>query len=355
MTAPLNEPWDDSWVEQLVKFDEALRLGHQPIADSSIAPELEEAEQFLRRLQSIWPRQPKKLGPYTLVRSLGQGTIGPTYLVEDPADQRLYVLKVLWPELGEHETLRRQLTQAAQTAPLLRRAELATIREVRQAGSLWLVVLQHCPGLSLTQWRRAHPHPLPWEAVAASIAQLAQTLDAVHRLATAHGNIKPSNLFLPHAETPPGSLAETTLRIADFGIAGAIQQARLPSRTTLAWPAPHYLAPEQLQHRSRGAEPASDLYALGVILYELLTSRSPVTGATREELLAQIRDAIPVPPRQRRTDLPEALDAVVMRCLRHDPAERPASAQQLAESLRELLPDGKKESPAWWKQWLGWM
>jgi len=355
MTAPLNEPWDDSWVEQLVQFDEALRLGHQPATDSSSARELEETEEFLRRLQSIWPRQPKKLGPYTLVRSLGQGTIGPTYLVEDPADLRPFVLKVLWPELSDHAGLRRQLMYAAQTASLLRQADVAAIREVRQAGPLWMVVLPYCPGLSLAQWRRVHPHPLPWEAVAASIAQLAQTLDTVHRLATAHGDIKPSNLFLPPAETPPSNLAEATLRLADFGIAGAIQNARLPSRATLAWPAPHYLAPEQLQHRTRGAEPASDLYALGVILYELLTSRSPVTGTTREELLALVRDTTPMTPRQRRADLPEALDAVVMSCLRHHPAERPASAQQLAESLRELLPEVKKESPAWWKQWLGWM
>lgn len=355
MTAPLNEPWDATWVEQLVKFDEALRLGHQPATDSSGAPELEETEQFLRRLQSIWPRQPKKLGPYTLVRTLGQGTIGPAYLVEDPADQQLYVLKVLWPELGEHEMLRRQLARAAQAAPLLRQTGLATIREVRQAGSLWLVVLPHCPGPSLAQWRRAHPHPLPWEAVAAAIAQLARTLDAVHRLATAHGNIKPSNLFLPHADTPSNGLGEAPLRLADFGIAGAIRQAGLPSHATLAWPAPHYLAPEQLQHRVRGGEPACDLYALGVILYELLTSRSPVAGATREELLAQVRDTAPVPARQRRADLPEALDAVVMRCLRYSPKERPASAQELADSLQALLPHVKKEPLAWWKQWLGWM
>ena len=355
MTAPLNDPRTDDGIDELVQFDEALRLGQAPAA-AAMDPELEETAQFLWRMNAIWPRQPKKIGPYTLIRGLGQGMIGPAYLVEDSARERSHVLKILWPDLSAHASLRRQLLRVGQAVQQLGHANIASIREVREAGSLCLVVLDYCPGLSLAQWRRTHPHPLPWEGATTLIAQLADTLDTAHRGGLVHGNVKPSNLFLTQEpEITPSNLAEATIRVADFGLASAIQQARLPSRAALPWPMPQYLAPERLHHGSKSAEPTDDVYALGVLLYELLTSRSPVSGSTREELLAKARDASPLPPRQRRADIPEGLDAVVMRCLRRDPADRPASAKKLAESLRALLPTAKKESPGWWKQWLGWM
>src|SRR6266540_875436 len=99
-----SDAFDDARVEQLVQFDEALRLGRDPAKDHRPAdPQLDQAQQFLRRLQSVWKRSAPKIGPYVLIRSLGQGSLGLCYLVEDPRSRQELVLKVLWPELSAHQ------------------------------------------------------------------------------------------------------------------------------------------------------------------------------------------------------------------------------------------------------------
>jgi serine/threonine-protein kinase len=119
---------------------------------------------------------------------------------------------------------------------------------------------------------------------------------------------------------------------------------------------PQYLAPEQLSNRRRPTEAATDLYALGVLLYELMTGRTPVKGTSRDEVLRQTTDFPPPSPRQYQPEIPAELEAIVKACLAKDPRSRPASARQLAESLRALAPPMQVDAqPAWWKNWLGWM
>lgn len=351
------DPWRDSWIEQLAQFDEALRLGRDPARQESADSQVGQTQQFLLLLQSVWPRSAKKIGPYTLVRSLGQGTIGPSYLVEDPANRQPLVLKILWPELSGHEETRQQFLQDAKSAQRLKHAGIAEVREARDAGPLCIVVSDYCAGLSLSQWRRRTPQPIAWEIAAGLIVRLADILEFAHGEGIAHGNLKPSNIFLAHeAEITSSNLYEATPRIGDFALAKAVQQTRLPSQGGLAWPSPQYLAPEQLQHRARPAEPACDLYALGVLWYDLLTGRCPVKGTTRAEIVARFQDGAVPPPRQYRPEVPIAIESLVLQCLQRKPRERPASARLLADALRALLspvtaPEARR---AWWKQWLGW-
>src|SRR5437870_588838 len=113
MGSPAVDSWDNAWIDQLAQFDEALRLGRVPGSPSPVDPEIVKTQQFLVRLNSAWPRRPKKIGPYTLVRDLGHGMIGPSYQVEDPATLTPLVLKILWPDLSADSQARPIFLQEA--------------------------------------------------------------------------------------------------------------------------------------------------------------------------------------------------------------------------------------------------
>ena len=245
-----------------------------------------QTQKFLLHLQAVWPRTPRKIGPYTLVRSLGQGSVGPAYLIEEPATLQPLVVKVLWPDLSDDPPTRQQFVQDAKAMQQLPHAGIAAVRAVRDGGRLCCVVSEFCPGISLAQWRRKNPQPIAWEIAAGLVLQLAGILDVAHRRGISHGNLKPSNLILvSDQEITVGNLHQAPVRVLDFALAKAVQQTRLASPGSLAWPMPQYLAPEQLRFRMNPSEPASDVYALAVMWYELLTGRCPVKGATRDEVL----------------------------------------------------------------------
>src|SRR5947209_6844506 len=127
MNTPPHDLWNDAWIEQLVDFDEALRLGRHTPPDRPFDAGLAQTQQFLVRLQSLWPRAAKRIGPYLLVRSLGPGAIGPSYLVEDPVTAQPLVLKILWPDLCAHAQTRQQFVQNARAAQQVRHASIATV------------------------------------------------------------------------------------------------------------------------------------------------------------------------------------------------------------------------------------
>ncbi len=349
-------PLADSWIEQLAGFDEALRLGRDPARAEALDPQLAQTQQFLRLMQSVWPRAAQRIGPYMVVRNLGQGAIGPSYLVEDPDTRQPLVLKILWPDLSAHAETRVQFVRDAKSAQQPRHTGIAALREVRDSGPLCSVVSEYCEGESLAGWRRRRPQPIAWDVAGVLIVKLADILAAAHRPGITHGSLKPSNIFLAHEkEITPSNLGQAALKVSDFGLAKAVQQTCLPLQGGLAWRMPQCLAPEQLQHRTLGPTAASDLYALGVIWYDLLTGRCPVKGATREELVAHAYETVP-PPRQYRPEVPTEVETLVLQCLERQPSARPASAQALADALRRLLPEDDSGSarPAWWKRWLGW-
>jgi len=172
--------------------------------------------------------------------------------------------------------------------------------------------------------RQPGRHQMPLTEAAALVRTLAQTMDAVHRQGIVHGNLKPSKVLLAADGTP---------KIGGFIIG---RKEREVSATILA-PAvmgtPRYMAPEQLAGDTAAVGPATDIYALGLILYELLTGWLPFRAVTLWEMMAQVLREPPEPPSRVRPDVTPGLDAICLRCLAKEPKQRYPSAGELAREL----------------------
>jgi serine/threonine-protein kinase len=166
---------------------------------------------------------------------------------------------------------------------------------------------------------------LPPRTAARIVVQIAEALDYAHSKGVVHRDLKPSNIMV----LPDGSV-----RVMDFGIARARRFEGLTS-TGAFLGTPDYVAPEMIE--GLGTEPRSDLYAVGVILYELLTGQRPFTAETPFEILRKHCDVEPQPPAQVARGVPPELDLLVLRLLKKEPADRPANAEELVVLLRDWL------------------
>src|SRR5262249_11755817 len=166
----------------------------------------------------------------------------------------------------------------------------------------------------------------PWPArdAARLVEALARAIHQAHRLAIVHRDLKPANVLLAADGTP---------KVADFGLAKWLDVETGLTRTDHILGSPSYMAPEQAGGRSAAIGPAADVYALGAILYELLTGRPPFKAATPLETLEQVKAAEPIAPARLRPGLPRDLATVCLKCLRKEPARRSATAAELAEDL----------------------
>jgi serine/threonine-protein kinase len=170
----------------------------------------------------------------------------------------------------------------------------------------------------------------PWRAKQAArfVRVLAEAVHHAHRRGIVHRDLKPSNVLLTRDGTP---------KVADFGLAREVDTSGCHTSSDAILGTPGYMAPEQAAGQSKRVGPKADVYALGAILYELVTGRRPFEGETRYEVIRQVVADDPVPPRVLRPDLPSGLETICLRCLRKDPKQRYPSAQALANDLRRFV------------------
>ncbi len=261
-----------------------------------------------------------RLSRYRILEPLGTGAHGAVYRARDERLERDVALKVLADdtEPDARARVRRNVFAFAQ----LVHPRIGALFDVdRDAGHDFLV-MELVPGESLAE--RLARGPLPPEQLTRIAAQIAEALDASHRLGVVHGDLKPANVMLA---------ADGGVKVVDFGLAVVLGSPRGSGEHLLGTPA--YVAPEQVEGRDRS--PASDVYALGAVMYEMATGQPPFAGATVAALLYAVVNQ-PAPPLP--TSLPIA--GLVARCLDKDPARRPA-ARELAEAL---APSPAREAPA---------
>ena len=281
------------------------------------------------------------LGRYRIVRRLGAGAMGEVYLAEDPHIDRQLALKTV--RLGdggaiEIEERRVRLMREAKAAGKLVHPYIVTLFDAGEAeDGVFYLAFEFVGGPDLAARQRLQP-PLTLGEVLRIGRQAAEGLDAAHRQGIVHRDIKPSNIMLDNAGT---------VKIGDFGIAKMLGQATELTQTGSVVGSPHYLSPEQI--RGEELDGRSDLFSLGVVLYELLTRTRPFSGETITTLVYQILAREPLPIAGMRPGLPERVERVVSRLLSKERDQRFASGRELADELAACereLPREVLESPA---------
>jgi thiol-disulfide isomerase/thioredoxin len=266
---------------------------------------------------------------YEILGELGRGGMGVVYRARHRTLNRIVALKMILA--GAHASpigLERFRTEA-EAAARLQHTNVVQIFEVGEYQGLPYFSLEHCSGGSLES--RLDGTPLPVREAAILVETLAQAIHAAHEHQVIHRDLKPANVLL--AGRPQAPLAECQPKITDFGLAKKLDEASNQTRSGAIMGTPSYMAPEQASGKAHAIGPAADVYALGAILYELLTGRPPFKAATPMDTMMQVLHEEAVPPSRLNSYCPRDLETICLKCLQKEPRKRYASARELAADL----------------------
>jgi serine/threonine protein kinase len=255
-------------------------------------------------------------GRYRIERELGRGGMATVHLAHDEELGRPVALKLLPEHLAGDDAFRARFLREARLAGRLSHPNVVRVYDAGEADGRPFIVMEYVPGTSLAQAGRLAPGRVVELGV-----QACAGLQHAHDAGLVHRDVKPANLLVRE---------DAVLKVADFGIARAAESTRHTQAGSLLGTAA-YLAPEQIA--GADATPASDVYSLGAVLYELLTGRPPYTFSSLAELAAQQAEGLIEPVRDLEPSVPHEVEAAVMHALARDPSFRPASAAELAHEL----------------------
>jgi serine/threonine protein kinase/WD40 repeat protein len=309
--------------------DARIFLGTPPTCDLGETPHSRKTEvepgllDFLA--SSDDPAHLGRLGPYEVVEVIGRGGMGLVLRAIDPALNRHVAIKVLAPELATSATARRRFAREGQAAAAISHDHIVAIYGVDGSGPLPYLVMQLVTGKSL-QERIDQTGPLAVEEILRIGMQTASGLAAAHAVGLIHRDVKPSNILLENCVE--------RVKITDFGLARAVDDASLTQSGVVAG-TPQYMSPEQA--RGEAADHRADLFSLGSVLYALCTGRPPFRAETTMAVLRRVSDDTPRPIRELNAEIPIWLAAIVDRLHAKNPADRFASATEVADLLGRCI------------------
>ena len=279
---------------------------------------------------------PESIGRYLVIRELGRGGFGVVYLAQDPETGREVALKVPLPGLAHSADVRRRFTREARAVAGLDHPNIVPVHDARTVGPVAFIASAYCPGPSLAAWLKDQAAPVPVRVAVRLAMGLAWGVAHAHARGILHRDLKPANVMLQPGG-PPES-AGMTPRLTDFGLAKVANEANLEqTRAGLVIGSAPYMAPEQAMGAGGDVGPATDVYALGVILYEMLVGRPPFVGRSQAEMLHQVLHGELIAPHLFRREIPRDLQTICLHALKRNPKARYPTAEALAVDLDRLL------------------
>jgi serine/threonine protein kinase len=288
------------------------------------------------------------IGEYEVLGELGRGGMGVVYKARQKTLKRVVALKMILGGIhaGPEELAR--FHAEAQAVARVQHPNIVQIYEIGTHEGGAFLALEFVDGGSLE--KRLREAPLAPRPAARLLEAVARAVHAAHQQNVIHRDLKPANILLSFsalsesgARAGPGPaplserpLNELTPKITDFGLAKRLDEDSQQTRTGAVMGTPCYMAPEQASGRVREIVPATDVYALGAILYEMLTGRPPFRGVSAVDTLLMVRHDEPVPPRRLQPKVPRDLETICLKCLQKDPKKRYDSALALAEDLAQF-------------------
>jgi WD40 repeat protein/predicted Ser/Thr protein kinase len=284
------------------------RLGFSLVEPEAEAPEL------------------RRLGDYELIEEIARGGMGIVYRARQLSLNRVVAVKVLLHGPFSSPEFIRRFRNEAEAIAALRHPNLVAIYEIGEHAGTQFLAMEFIEGRSLAEWTREQP--LAARRAAGYLEAVARAVQHAHERGVLHRDLKPSNILIDCFDQP---------RVMDFGLAKvshAEAELTVPGQVLGS---PGYIPPEQAAGRGAQVAAPADVYSLGAVLYHLVTGRPPFQGETLHEILRQVQESEPVPPRRLNPSVPLDLQTICLKCLQKDPARRYGTARELAEELARFL------------------
>lgn len=269
---------------------------------------------------------PGRLGPYRLLKKVGSGSMGMVYRAQHTQTSRTFALKVIPSHKLVEDDQRRRFVIEAETGALLKHPNIVSVYDVGQEQGFHYIVMDYVESISLSNL--LEEQPLECDTAARVALSLADTLAYVHQEGILHRDLKPPNILVDASGQP---------WLTDFGVAKKMLGDDWQTATGMLIGTPSYMPPEQIAGKQELLGPPSDVYALGALLYEMLTGHPPFRSDNPFDTLQLALYTAPTPPRRTNSKVPKSLEAICLKCLSKLPQQRYLTAGALAEDLRAFL------------------